>query len=45
VRFKDRNYRGNKPYVPLEDINGTDAFDGSYEGHAHLVAVEVRKSF
>ena len=45
VRFKDRNYRGNKPYLPGEDVNGTDAFDGKYEGHAHLVAVEVRKSF
>lgn len=45
VRFEDRRYRGARPYIPTRDINGTDAIDGNYQGAAHLVGLEVRKTF
>ncbi len=47
VRFKDRDYRSSRPYDPREpaDINGTDALDGDYAASAHLVGLEVRKTF
>jgi len=48
IRFDDRNYHGNKAYVPLprpSDINGTSGLDGTYEGSANLLGLEVRKTF
>jgi len=45
VRFRERSYRGAKTYVPRQDVNGTDAVDGDYEAQAHLVGLEVRKTF
>ncbi|MBK1616875.1 aromatic hydrocarbon degradation protein [Lamprobacter modestohalophilus] len=45
VMFLDRNYRSAKPYLGGSDINGTDAINGDYEANAHLIGLEVSKSF
>ena len=46
VRFKDRSYSSSKPYGGLgTDENGTDAINGDYSANAHLVGIEVRKTF
>jgi long-chain fatty acid transport protein len=45
VMFEDRNYRSSKPYVPLQDINGTSAINGDYKAHANLFGLNVRKTF
>ncbi|MEA3638657.1 MAG: porin [Lamprobacter sp.] len=45
VKFKDRKYRSATPYVRGVDINGTDAINGDYEANAHLIGLEVSKSF
>ena len=45
VRFKDRRFRGDRPSVPGGEVNGSAAIDGDYEGSAHLVGVELRKTF
>ena len=45
VRFEDRDYRSATPYTGGGHINGTDALDGRYEASAHLVGLDVRKSF
>jgi long-chain fatty acid transport protein len=45
VRFKDRSYRSDKPYVPGRDVNGTSAVNGDYEASAHLVGVSLRRAF
>jgi long-chain fatty acid transport protein len=48
IHFDDRNYHGDKVYLPLPrpaDINGTSAMDGKYEASAHLLGLEVRKTF
>lgn len=49
VKFKDRNYRGSKHYIPVrdlgEDVNGTDAINGDYQASAQIFALEVRKTF
>lgn len=45
VKGKDRNYRGDTPYVGQRDINGTDAIQGRYEMDAHLLGIELVKVF
>lgn len=49
AKFEDHNYRGGNTYTPVADlgneINGTDALDGDYEANAHLIALEVSKTF
>lgn len=45
VRFKERRFRGDRPYVPGGEVNGTSALDGDYQGAAHLIGVELRKTF
>ncbi|MEA3274872.1 MAG: porin [Pseudomonadota bacterium] len=49
VLFKDRDFRGSKPYTPVvdlgEEVNGTDAVNGDYEAYAHLFGLEVRRTF
>jgi long-chain fatty acid transport protein len=45
VRFKDRRFRGDRPYVPGREVNGSAGLDGDYEGAAHLIGVELRKTF
>ena len=45
VSFNDRNYRSPKPYVPGQDVNGTNAIDGNYQGSANLFGLSVRKTF
>lgn len=49
VKFKDHDYRGNRIYTPVQDlatgVNGTDALDGDYEANAHLLALEITKTF
>lgn len=45
VRFKDRRFRGDRPYVPGGEVNGSAGIDGDYEGRAHLIGVELRKTF
>jgi len=45
VMFQDRNYRSTTPYLGGAEINGTDAINGDYEANAHLIGLEVSKSF
>jgi long-chain fatty acid transport protein len=45
VRFEEREYRGDRPYVPGQDINGTNAIDGDYQASAHLIGLELGKVF
>jgi long-chain fatty acid transport protein len=46
VKFEDRDYRGSRQYLGLgDDINGSSAVDGDYEAHAHLIGIEIRKTF
>lgn len=46
VMFKERNYSGATAYTGSgSDINGTTAIAGKYEAHAHLIGLEVSKSF
>ena len=44
--FNDRNYSGSKPYPGFGgEINGTTAIAGKYEAHAHILGLEVSKTF
>ncbi len=46
VMFEERNYSGVTPYAGRgADINGTTAIAGKYEAHAHLIGLEVSKTF
>jgi len=46
VLFKERNYSGAKPYAGSGgEINGTTAIAGKYEAHAHMIGLEVSKTF
>jgi long-chain fatty acid transport protein len=51
VKFNERSFRGNRQYLPGygllagTEINGTDALDGNYDTSAHLLGVELRKTF
>lgn len=45
VMFEDRDYRSAKPYQGGGDINGTSAIDGDYSANAHLIGLQVNKSF
>lgn len=45
VLFEERDYRGTKAYLGGSDINGTDAIDGDFDAHAHLLGLEISKSF
>lgn len=48
VMNHNRNYQGTRPYDPLtapSTTNGTTAYDGEYESHAHLLAVGINKRF
>jgi long-chain fatty acid transport protein len=46
VMFKDCNYRGTRPYAGLgSDINGSTAIAGNYRASAHLIGLEVSKTF
>jgi long-chain fatty acid transport protein len=43
----ERDYTGSRPYDVNNpnDINGTNAIAGTYESDAHLIALQVSKSF
>lgn len=45
VLFEDRKVDSSTPYVPLRDVNGTSALNGTYDAHANLLALSVRKTF
>jgi long-chain fatty acid transport protein len=46
VMFQDRNYRGTRQYTGLgSDVNGSNAIAGDYQAHAHLIGLEVTKTF
>ena len=46
VMFTERNYSGVTPYAGSgPDINGTTAIAGKYDAHAHLIGLEVSKTF
>ncbi|NBC49832.1 MAG: porin [Gammaproteobacteria bacterium] len=45
VLFEERNYRSRTPYTLGGEINGTDAIDGDYDAHAHLIGLEISRSF
>ncbi|WP_462321531.1 OmpP1/FadL family transporter [Halochromatium sp.] len=45
VMFEERRYRGARPYLGGAEINGTDAINGDYKANAHLIGLEVSKSF
>ena len=46
VKFEDRDYRGSRQYLGLgDDINGSNAIDGDYAASAHLIGIEIRKTF
>jgi long-chain fatty acid transport protein len=46
VMFEERNYSGVTPYAGSGgDINGTTAIAGKYEAHAHMIGLEVSKTF
>ncbi len=44
VLGEDRDYRSSTPYTG-EGVNGTDALDGDYEMSAHLIGLEIVKTF
>jgi len=43
----ERDYAGSRPYDPSDptQINGTDAIAGEYESDAHMVALQINKTF
>jgi long-chain fatty acid transport protein len=45
VMFEERDYRSSTPYLGGGDINGTSAINGEYDAHAHLIGLEISKSF
>jgi long-chain fatty acid transport protein len=45
VMNEDRNYTGDQQYVPGGPTNGTTAYAGKYEAHAHLLSVGISKRF
>jgi long-chain fatty acid transport protein len=45
VMFSDRDYSGARPYTGGAELNGTTAIAGDYDAHAHLIGLEVSKSF
>ena len=46
VMFTERDYTGERPYAGSgPEINGTDAIAGKYEAHAHLIGLEISKTF
>ncbi|MFP4601397.1 MAG: OmpP1/FadL family transporter [Halochromatium sp.] len=45
VRFEEREYRSETPYLGGAEINGSEAIDGDYEASAHLIGLAVSKSF
>jgi len=45
VMFEERKYRSTTPYLGGGDINGTDAINGDFDAHAHLIGLEISKSF
>jgi long-chain fatty acid transport protein len=45
VMFNDRDFSSSRPYRLGEEINGTAAVNGEYQAHAHLVGLELRKTF
>jgi len=45
VNFEDRDYSSAKSYRLGEEVNGTDAINGEYSAHAHILGIEVRKTF
>jgi long-chain fatty acid transport protein len=46
VMFNERNYSGVTQYAGRgPDINGTNAIAGKYQAHAHLIGLEVSKTF
>lgn len=45
VMFEQRDFTASRPYLGGSAINGTSALDGDYDAHAHLIALEVSKSF
>jgi long-chain fatty acid transport protein len=45
VKFKDRSYASIRPYRLGEEVNGTDALNGTYETYAHILGFELRKTF
>lgn len=45
AHFEERRFRGDTRYLPGAEANGTSAYDGDYEGAAHLIGVELRKTF
>lgn len=45
VKANDRSYRSNTPYIPRGELNGTTALNGDYEMDAHLIGIELVKTF
>lgn len=45
VAVNERKIRSNVSYMPGEDVNSSDAFDGDYSQNSNLLALEARKSF
>lgn len=48
IDFDERKFRGTTPYTPgnlSQETNGTDAIDGDYKAYAHIIGLEVRKTF
>lgn len=45
VLFEKRDYRSATPYLGGGEINGTNAINGDYDAHAHLIGLEISKSF
>ena len=45
VMNDERNYTGGEAYVPGGPTNGTTAYDGKYEAHAHLLGIGISKQF
>ncbi len=45
VTNEERNYQGRQPYVPGGPTNGTTAYDGKYQAHAHLIGLGISKQF
>jgi long-chain fatty acid transport protein len=46
VKFKDRTFNSTTtPLAPETDLNGTNAYNGNYEGDTHLFGLTVTKQF
>jgi len=45
VNFEDRDYSSSKPYRLGDEVNGTEAINGEYSSHAHILGIEVSKVF